>query len=44
MTRDDVLNTYRYLRIAMPLLLLMLLTSVVIQICSSDPDCWRAGR
>ena len=41
MTRDDVLNTYRYLRIAMPLLLLMLLTSVVIQIYSSNPDCWQ---
>ena len=41
MTRDDVLNTYRYLRIAMPLLLFMLLTSVVIQIYSSNPDCWQ---
>jgi hypothetical protein len=41
MTRDDVLNTYRYLRIAMPLLLFMLLTSVVIQIYSSTPDCWQ---
>lgn len=41
MTRDDVLNTYRYLRIAMPLLLLMLMTSVVIQIYASNPDCWQ---
>ena len=41
MTRDDVLGTYRYLRIAMPLLLLMLMTSVVIQIYASNPDCWQ---
>lgn len=36
----DALTTYRYLRIAMPLLVVMLGTSVVHQILAPVPDCW----
>lgn len=36
----QLLSTYRYLRMAMPALGLLLACSVAIQVVRSDPDCW----
>ena len=36
----DALDTYRYLRMAMPLLVVLLASSVAYQIFKSNPDCW----
>ena len=36
----DALTTYRYLRIAIPILVVMLGTSVAAQVFGPDPDCW----
>lgn len=40
MTRDDARTTYRYLRIAMPLLVVLLAASVAHQVFATDPRCW----
>ena len=40
-TMGSVLSTYRYLRVAMVLLVLLLTASVVLQIFGPDPDCWQ---
>ncbi len=37
----SVLSTYRYLRVAMVLLVLLLTASVVLQIFTPEPDCWQ---
>jgi len=37
----SVLSTYRYLRVAMVLLVLLLSAAVVLQIFGADPDCWQ---
>lgn len=37
----SVLSTYRYLRVAMVLLVLLLAASVVLQIFVPEPDCWQ---
>jgi len=37
----SVLSTYRYLRVGMVLLVLLLAASVTLQIFSPDPDCWQ---
>lgn len=37
----SVLSTYRYLRVAMVLLVLLLTASVVLQVFGPDPDCWQ---
>jgi hypothetical protein len=39
--QGSVLSTYRYLRVAMVLLVLLLTASVVLQIFGPDPDCWQ---
>lgn len=39
-SQRDALATYRYLRIAMPLLVVMLGTSVGYQVFAPAPDCW----
>jgi hypothetical protein len=39
-SKRDALATYRYLRIAMPVLVIMLGTSVMAQIFAPSPDCW----
>ena len=39
----NVQSTYRYLRLAMPLLVLVLATSVVLQIFAPEPDCWQSS-
>jgi hypothetical protein len=39
-SKRDALATYRYLRIAMPVLVIMLGTSVAAQIFAPSPDCW----
>jgi hypothetical protein len=39
-SKRDALATYRYLRIAMPVLVVMLGTSVMAQIFAPSPDCW----
>lgn len=36
----DALATYRYLRIAMPVLILLLTAAVVSQVLAPEPDCW----
>lgn len=36
----DALATYRYLRIAMPVLIVLLTASVVSQVFAPEPDCW----
>jgi hypothetical protein len=36
----DALTTYRYLRIAIPILVVMLGTAVAAQVFGPDPDCW----
>ena len=40
---DGVQSTYRYLRLAMPLLVAVLGASVVLQIFAPDPDCWQSS-
>jgi hypothetical protein len=39
-SKCDALATYRYLRIAMPVLVIMLGTSVAAQVFAPAPDCW----
>lgn len=39
--QGSVLGTYRYLRVAMVLLVLLLAASVVLQIVTPSPDCWQ---
>lgn len=37
----SVLSTYRYLRVGMVLLVLLLAAAVTLQVFSPDPDCWQ---
>ena len=37
----SVLSTYRYLRVGMVLLVLLLMASVALQVFSPEPDCWQ---
>jgi hypothetical protein len=39
--QGSVLSTYRYLRVAMVLLVLLLTASVALQVFVPDPDCWQ---
>ncbi len=40
LTRQELLSTYRYLRLAMPGLAFLLAVGVTIQILKPSPDCW----